>query len=188
LQRLLENTHEGGIEQALALSRQEIVSAAFELAEQGQKLRLSRPIEAAGIFTRAIAAFESLPTEFQDRLEQALAGCFHELGSALAIAGRFEDAVPAYQRSVSGFERLARRDPAQFEPMLASALSGLAATLRELARWSESIGVSQRAAELYDRLRLASTSSAFDLKLGRACCPIRSSCPATPGPRRPRRQ
>jgi len=175
-ERLVHHDHGGGLQQALALSREALATAAFELAAQGQALRLVRPVEAASAFTRAIAAFESLPAEVRDdKLEEALAGCYNELGSALAIAGRFEDAVRAYQRCLSGFEKLAARDPARFEPVLVMALSGLGATFRELARWNESIDVSKRAVDLYERLRLASTSSFFDLKLGTELAHIREA-------------
>ncbi len=173
--QLVEHDHGGALEQALAISREALAAAALDLAEQGQNLRQFRPVEAASALTRAIAAFESLPLEMRDRLEDALPGCYHELGSALAIAGRFEEAVLAYQRSVSGFEKLAARDPVKFEPVLAMVLSGLAAVFRELARWNESIDASKRAVELYERLRLTSTSSSFDLKLATELAHIREA-------------
>jgi tetratricopeptide (TPR) repeat protein len=174
-ERLVGHDHEGRVERALALSREALAAAASELAEEGRALRLVRPVEAARAFTRAIAAFESLPAEVQDEFESTLAGCYNEIGSALAIAGRFEDAVSAFQRCVSRFEKLAARDPARFERVLAIALSGLAATFRELARWNESIDVSKRAVDLYERLRLADTSSFFDLKLGTELAHIREA-------------
>jgi len=181
-EQLVKHDHGGALEQALTISREALAAAALELAEQGQALRQVRPVEATSVFTRAIAAFESLPVEMQDKLEDVLPGCYNELGSALAITGRFEDAVPAYHRCVSGFEKLAARDAAKFEPALAMALSGLAAVFRELARWSESIDVSKRAVDLYERLRLASTSSFFDLRLGTELAHIREArARANPG-------
>ena len=53
--------------------------------------------------------------------------------------------------------------------------TGLAATFRELARWNESVDVSNRAVDLYERLRLSSTSSFFDLKLGTERAHIREA-------------
>ena len=174
-ERLVEHDHGGGLQQALALAER-----------RSPRLR-SNSLRKARHFVWFAPSKRRAPSLARCRLriaagrgagrklEEALAGCYNELGSALAIAGRFEDAVPAYQRCLSGFEKLAARDPARFEPVLAMALSGLGATFRELARWNEAIDVSKRAVDLYERLRLASTSSFFDLKLGTELAHIREA-------------
>ena len=181
-EQLIDSGHGDRLEQALARSRDALTAAAIDLAEKGQALRLNHPAEAASAFTRAIAAFESLPTEAQARLEVTLAGCFNELGPALGLAGRFEEALPAYQRCVSCYEKLAARDPLEFELALAMAFSGLAAAWRALAHWGDAIDTSQRAIELYERLSRASTSSSIDLKLGTELAQLRAAqAHANPG-------